>query len=304
MEPPSTSRKTVRILKEVAVPRKKNSRLDSPQSPSSISSTISSRRDCSLEYDTPGTSAAVTPAEFSAEGSKSKSSSRGISMRRLNGTTRMAAETPSSATSKGKRKREPEDELEDLISSDARLAQALQAEEYADLEPREKKRRNLRIEDSDEEADSLSDVPSDFDAESISRPTSVQADRRTVKKIKTGGRLPTRAARDNARKSIADKASLGILDDHDKDVMDDSELSDYLSDMDSETADNTDYDDNGSVLNSTDLGLAAVITGAPSTLPNGGRRRRQRRQLPMASAQVPQMMRDRPNHWTSRVSIC
>lgn len=218
----------------------------------------------------------------------------------LNGTMRMTAETTSPATSRGKRKRGSEDEINDLMNSDARLAHALQAEEYADSEPRAKKGRKLKIEDSERDADSLSDVPSDFDIESISRSTSVQADRQKVKAIKTGGRLPTRAARDNARKSIADKASLGILDDDINDAMDDSELSDYLSDMDSE-ATNSYYDDE-SILNPTDLETAAVVTGAPSTLPNIGRRRR--RQLPIASAQAAQTLRGRPNPWTSRASTC
>ena len=299
MEPSSSSRSTVKILKEVAIPIKKSSEHEAPQSPSSSSSVISSRQDYSIGYDTPGTSAAVTPAEFIAERSKSKSLFGGTNMKTLNGAMRMSAETPSSVLSKGKRKRGSEDELRDLMDSDARLAHALQAEEYAEAEPRAKKGRKLKIEDSEQEAESLSDVPTDFDIESISRSTSMQADRQKVKAIKTGSRLPTRAARDNARKSIADKASLGILDDDDNDAMNDSELSDYLSDMDSEAVDNSDYDDEG-VLNPTDIGIAAAVTGAPSTLPNAGRRRR--RQLPMASAQAAQTMPGRPNQWTSRVS--
>lgn len=252
--------------------------LDDSRSPSAESWNLSSRRDASLDYDTAETSAIVTPAERSVIGTK-----RGTFSDKFYSLTGSASKSgyrglTSSIAGKGKRKRSHESTSdEDLLDGDAHLAQTLQEEEYAKIEepaePVARKRslnrasksharKVIKIENSDDEI--LLDIDSDdFDL----RNTSLEKNRQTLKKIKIGPALPMRAARNNARKSIAAKASLGIMDSDDE--VEDSELSAYESDIDTEAAD-LDSADSVSIA-SADISAAAAITAAPQTLPSSRR---------------------------------
>ena len=271
---------TIKVAVAVAVPRKRvtEASFDDSRSPSVESWNISSRRGASLDYDTAETSAIVTPAERSVIGTK-----RGTFSDKIYSLTGSASKSGycgliSSVAGKGKRKRGHESTSdEDFMGGDAHLAQTLQEEEYAKIEEPAKPvapkrslnraskshaRKVIKIENSEDEI--LFDIDSDdFDLGN----TSLENERQKFKKIKTSTALPMRAARDNARKSIAAKVSLGIMDSDDG--VEDSELSAYESDLDTEAAD-LDSADSVSIA-SADISAAVAITVAPQTLPSSRR---------------------------------
>ena len=277
-EPPSSGSK---FLKAVAIPvsnPKKlaaRSRQAPSESPSTTSSALSSYRDHSIEHDTPGTSAAVTPAEFNTDGRKT-SLLQGNTAKGLLSKKRGANSlTPSLAASKGKRKRTVEEDMEEQVMEDSLLAQQLQEEEYAEpvLKPvlPISRRARAKILDSEDEVDDSIEISSEPEIATSTRASSLH-DRHKVKRVKTigGVSLPSRAARDSARKSIAEKASLVIMD---SDEEDESELSEYDSEVDSEL-EYSDMDDDEAFVDPPDLAAAANITAAPETLPSARRRRR------------------------------
>ena len=266
-----------KVLKEVVIPVPQykapnhRGRPISTESPSSASSVLSSCHDQSSEYDTPGTSAVATPAESII---KAETSSR-LSVK--GNTTALMQQQRTSKLSfggaNGKRKREEVDEFaEDTIEADALLAQALQEEEYQEAGPNRSKSAKSRkfVEDPEDEGDYLSDLSDEpaFDP-------FTEVGRQKAMSMKTAGRisLPNRAARESARKSIADKASLGIMD------TDDSDLSDYISEFDSEDFESEDSvgDGDEDLFQQSDIAAAGVITVAPGTAASARRRNRIRR---------------------------
>ena len=291
---PATS--TSRVLKLVAIPASSSSlslqrgaRVVS-QTPSSMSSVHSSHRDRSSEYETPATSAVATPADLGFMSRPSKEL-LGITDYTTFGQKASNNKSYIASKDKGKRKRT----IEDLENDDALLAQALQAEEYAEQEAPQAKRgrqQKTKIEDFEDDLEDLESLSSDPEFGVGSRSVSIKADRQKVKQIKTGGRisLPTRAARDSARKSIADKASLGIMD------TDESELSDYSSEFDSGDleAEDSELED---MMQPDDIAAAAIITAAASTSSNA----RPRAQQLAATARAGRPGGGVPT-WTSRVS--
>ncbi|MCJ1391158.1 DNA repair protein rad16 [Xylographa bjoerkii] len=272
-----------KIFKAVAIPitssreASQRGRPAASHSPSAASSALSSYRETSNEDDTPFTSAAVTPAELSIDGRKTKLLTEGMSNSLLNNIRRRGISTPSSLGGKGKRKRTMDDETAEQVIDDEFLAQSLQEQEYAESDVRpsipKKRGRKSKVLDSEEELDNSMEVSSQVDNDLSSRRSSIQHDRERVKRVKTIGStsLPSRAARDSARKSIAEKASMIILDSDDEEL---SEMSVYDSDLDSEL-EYSDLDDDDTV-DPTDLATAAEITAAPQTLPSAPRRRRDR----------------------------
>ena len=183
--------------------------------------------------------------------------------------------TPSLSTSNGKRKRTVEADLEDQVMEDSLLAQQLQEEEYAEPEMKADsitpRRARARILDSENEVEDSLEISSEPEIAASTRASSLH-DRHRVKRVKAVGgvSLPSRAARDSARKSIAEKASLVIMD---SDEEEDSELSEYDSEVDSEL-EYSDMDDEEALVDPADLAAAASITAAPETLPTARRRRR------------------------------
>ena len=250
------------------------------KSASSVSSVLSSRRDQSSEYDTPGTSTVATPAESTI---KVETSSR-LTMRGNAAAQMQHRRTLPLSGAGGKRKREEADDLaEATMEADALLAQALQEEEYQEVAPNRGNPAKARRLVEDSEGDSISDLSSDFSASE----TPIDVDRSNAKRIKTGGRmaLPSRAARDSARKSIADKASIGIMD------TEDSELSDYISEFDSE-----DLDSEGSGGEEEDLLQQPEVTATSAPTPSARRPHRIRRARTMPSSTA---TRTGPASWMS-----
>ena len=290
---------STQVLKAVAIPTPdsktafyRNRNMFPSHSPVSTAS-LSSARERSSGYDTPGTSLAVTPAESTIKGEllfrvppkPSSTAPFGRIKSRLG-----------SSLVRGKRKRTGtmEGSMEiDIVDSDARLASALQAEEYdedAVIQSKPINRRRRRVQDSEDDIIGISDVLSDSDGDG-----SIEADQRKIKKIKVDSRLPTRAARDSARKSIAQKASLGIADTEDSDLSAESE---YLSELDSMDFDD-ESDDGADLLQPNDIATAAAITAAPGTAPsaNGAHipRRRGRNRT--------RHLNRYEQHWSGRVSL-
>lgn len=311
------------VLKKVVVPV--NGR-------SSVASSLSSVRDQSSEYDTPGTSVAVTPAESLMKEERS-----------FKRPSRISSNLPSYISKepckgKGKRKRL---ELDELMEADAVLAQRLQEQEYGqdqEVTRGPRRVRNGPIEDSEESL--LSDLsrehspdPDDFpelDIHTSERPNrrrsrallsqSAPAEEDSLdedetseipmpknKRVKTNHRtsLPSRAARVSANKSIKDRTSRRILDSEDSDLSDHSDDvslsgSEFASDAfeGSEDADE-EADD---VVGTADSLTTALVTNnspsAPTAIPGSGRRSTGRRGAP--SAQVTNPTRGRRS-WQRRV---
>ena len=299
---------TTKILEAVAVPLtrpwRSQKQRDLSETLSSISSSLSSGDD---EYDTPETSAAVTPAEFGIEGRK---------MRPLGKIDPIASYTPSSVDSTGKRKRAPKGGTLEQVRDDAMLAQALQEEEYSSARPVEAQAlhgRKSRIPDSEDEADESAGSLSVVHTEDLprSRASSIVSYRHRPKRVKTNGHmsLPSRAARDSARKSIAEKTSLHITnddddEDEDQDLDDDeSILSEYDSDLDPELSDDSDVVTENQEEGSADVAtLATASAVVPSRRPP---RRHRGLTRPSASAPQPAVRNNasRRSQWlSSRVS--
>ncbi len=212
-------KRTTKILKAVAIPMGilkidgslRPGRRVATTSPSSLSSIGSSVREQSSGYDTPGTS----PAEPAVK--------RSLSLASLNNSTSTSPPAPAkvnssiraqqlrssklslnSSTSKRKRQEEMIEEDEDE-TADARLARTLQEEEYQGGSLKRSKfadQGELGVENSSDESDSLS---------SLSSHDAVIPSRRDTKTIARFS-LPTRAARDSAKKSIKEKATITISD--------------------------------------------------------------------------------------------
>ncbi|KAL8709111.1 MAG: hypothetical protein Q9220_006132 [cf. Caloplaca sp. 1 TL-2023] len=217
-----TNKKTLRA---VAIPAN-NSRILVPQekaSPSrspSIGSALSSLRGLSSEYETPGTSAAVTPAESLGGGNRSNGRRSKLSL----GSSLATDDMP---LTNGKRKRDIEN-IDDLEDADACLARALQEEEYADDQPPPSKivRRTGKslVNDSNDESESLSDLNDDD--------LLMKLEPSPRKRSRVGGRLslPSRSARDQAKRSIRQKIDQQIQDSDESAF---SDISDFVSDGES-----------------------------------------------------------------------
>ncbi len=274
---PSQRHQTKALLKEVAIPTPKVSasegrlgRVLLSQSPSSIGSVLSTSRDRSTGYDTPATSAAVTPAESLGQHSFSKPLGNHIGRTLPNSKTMIGM--------KGKRKRE---EVDELVEADALLAQALQEEEYEDEMPqRGRPRKTLRklVDDSDEDSE-LSEAPQeDPDELEITETMRVRKNNRLS--------LPTRAARETARKSITAKASREVMDTDDSD---DISFTYSDADFDSLEEDIDDDEDQTLPVTSTTAAVAPAPTATPlhRTTPS----MRVRRRDPQRANELRQRMR-------------
>lgn len=246
-------------LKEVAVPKHSSkvpvTRGHRAVASSSISSLDDTMDDTTSEYETPGTSVVVTPAEvslaLSTSGKKVSATARAIALRTssqgLNGRN----------TSKKRRAQDMAADGFPDIGTDAQLAQRLQAEEYEELDSVDagtSKRTKIsnssrRLPRRETDSPSLSDVVIvDSDSDDDIPLSSVRGGR---------GALPSRAARDSAKKSISTKLATIVPDSEDdesssledlEDVDDESELSDTFtmdSDAESGSAESLESDASG-----------------------------------------------------------
>ena len=295
------------VLKKVLIP---------VNGPSSVASSISSVRDQSSEYDTPGTSVAVTPAESLMKEERS-----------FKRRSRISSNVPSylpKETFKGKRKRL---EVDELMEADAILAHKLQEQEYRkDQEVTRGPRRVRNDPIADSEESLLSDLSRDHSPDPDDFPeldihTSKRSNRRRPrallslsapaeedsldedetsgipmpknKRVKTNHRtsLPSRAARDSANKSIKDRTSRRILDSEDSDL---SDYSDDVSLFGSEIASDAfegseDADEEADdVVGTADSLTTALVTNNSSSaltaIPGTGRISSVRRGAPSAQA--------------------
>ena len=319
-----THRFPQQVLKKVVIPV--NGR-------SSIASSLSSVRDNSSGYDTPGTSVVVTPAESLMKGARSTKRPS-----RVSSSTFYQPED----IFKGKRKRL---EVDEFIEADEILAQRLQEQEYSedqDVAPTLRRIRNAPIEDSEDSL--LSDLSREHlpDPDELDIPASATPNRRRVKtlppqaaltdieddrsqqesidedeisetfmprrkRVRTSHRtaLPSRAARDSANKSIKNRKSSRILDSEESDL---SNLSDdvslFSSDVDSDAfQDSEDADEEADdvmgVANSHTTTVAANSpSSVPTAIPSTGRRGAGRRGA--SSAQATNSTRGRRS-WQRRV---
>lgn len=238
---------TTKIFKEVAIPLG-NLTTDGPlhrgqrvaaTSSSSLSSVGSSVREQSSGYDTPGTSAVVTPAEPAAKRSSSFAPASKTTFTSPPMTAKVSSSVRAhqlrssklslnSSTSKRKRQDEATIQEDEDESADARLARTLQEEEYQGGSSKRNKliaHWKVEVGNSSDESDSLS---------SLSSADAVIPSRRNTKK---GARfsLPTRAARDSAKEAIKAKAAIAISDTENSDltIFDSDEFHSEASDFES-----------------------------------------------------------------------
>ncbi len=257
----------IEVLKEVAIPADSLQRVQqgpngsSRTSSLSINSALSSIKDQSSECETPGTSVAVTPAE-----SIFKAPSRTSGQKSKPKKTDLLSKEESNSTGKRKRNSSGADAL---LDDDALLAKALQEEEYAkdDVQPvKGRKCRQALLDDSDEDMENTYEKPkslfnvSDNESGSLSDLKAGPSPRKRRKLA--GGRfsLPSRPSRDQARRSIKEKADAGIQDSDDSAM---SESTFTISDNDLEISE----DD---MVDSDDVSRAASAqppTAQPPTAP-------------------------------------
>lgn len=254
-----------RVLKEVAIPANtfkapvRQGRNLSSRTPSTMGSALSSVRGQSSEYETPGTSAAVTPEESLF---KAPSNQGPYGFKR-------------SAVPKGKRKRSVSG-ADNTLDADALLAQALQEEEYAedDVKPPQARRARMALLDgSDKDMEYAFQIPKDLLDDSdnefgglsdLSDIDSAKAGSSSRKRPKLTSRssLPSHSARDQARRSIKQKASEQIQD-SDESAM--SELSEFISEVDSDdlNEESEASEDDVDESNDTSRAVSAQIPAAP-----------------------------------------
>ena len=310
----NTSRHPPQVLKEVVIPLGGRS---------SISSSLSSVRDESSEYDTPGTSTVVTPAEsLMKEGRSIKRPSR-ISSSNLT--------CHSEELFKGKRKRMVVDELSE---ADAILARELQEQEYGMDEQAAAKPisvRNGLIEDSEESllSDSrgenslevgdsavfdlplpkrsnrgrrkawLSQVPpTDVKGEQSQEESSMEEGTSETlmpkaKRVKTSYRnsLPSRAARQSANGSVQTRNADKVRDSEDSEMSDQSDdASLFESDSESDAfEDSGDTDEEAEdVVGAPNRHMTVVVASSSSSMPTAipatGRQGTGRRGAPPSQA--------------------
>ena len=269
-------RSTAQVLKNVVVPG--NSR-------SSLRSSLSSVHDQLTDYDTPATSVDVTPAE-----SLVKEESAG---RKLSQNVGSHGVIGSYTSAKGKRKRMAEN---GFLEADARLAQALQEEEYKQqpTHPDRKRTKESCIEDSEDEpfsssAPNIGLTPTGsttrkrrpapkphlrserFSDESngVAADNNMALELPRTKKSRTSlsSSLPSRAARDIAKTSLKDIESQLIPDSEDDDLSSDlSDVSMFSSESDSdenEGFERSDEEDDEIMEGSSNMANAVVENHTP-----------------------------------------
>ena len=296
-----TKVKARQVLKKVVVPG--NSR-------SSMSSSLSSVRDQSSEYDTPATSVAVTPAE--SLGRQDYQGRRSTKLR-MNTASNIGAEE----STRAKRKRTEQEALEE---ADARLAQVLQEAEYEERPAHSgsnKRGKRSRVEDSedDEPISSSAPPPSSTTALSRSKKNDISLKRPLSPRVAyeedsdvasdelMGGTmpkitkfqkapsslLPSRAARDSAKKALKVTQIQQVLDSEDSDLSEQlSDASMFASDAASDAFEESE-DSDESVDEITDgLKNPSTAVAGPATVPaiqsTAAPRRRRLRTAPVVRA--------------------
>ena len=196
-----------------------------PASCSSLGSSLSSVHDHSSDNDTPATSAAVTPAERNSPKTRTSKQSATSSL-------------PLTSSIKGKRKRLAED---DLLEADEILALTIQDQEWIGEASSDsaKKRQSLKTSYSNRFRDTDTGH-CQFEVTSDSSDDDLPSRKRQKKVIRS--QLPTRAARDIAKKSYVPVQSRSILDSEEDDISKLSDASAFtINQQDSDGFDNSEY---------------------------------------------------------------
>lgn len=289
-----------KVLKEVAIPignlanKRPLPRAGhiATTSPSSVSSVAFSNRDQSSGYETPGTSAVATPAEPAARGGSAFGDPTRVAFTAPQTTSKVSASARaqqlrssrlSLTGSVMKRQRQQDVDVEDDvdISADAQLARLLQQGEYEGgryKRAKVTKSRKPVTENLLDERDDLSSLLSD-DAIIPSRPNPRSGSRLS---------LPTRAARDSAKKSIKEKAILAISDTEKSDLtdLDSDEFQTEVSDFEQDEA-----------LSDDDVGFPSIPTNISPHPPVATPRRRR---TGYTRAPAPLRTRSSLGGWKSR----
>ncbi|KAL8789850.1 MAG: hypothetical protein Q9213_000918 [Squamulea squamosa] len=290
MKQPTSSEIEKKVLKAVAIPSASfkvpvpPARHFSSRSPSSSVSALSSVRDQSIDdYDTPGTSAAVTPAESVDRGRRPPAQPQ-----KLHRGSLLSMEKASTINSKRKRVNSA---AANFVDADALIAAALQEEEYAgnDGKPSSAKRApTIPILDTDEDMEILSEMTDDPVELSTSSP----------KRPKLSGRLslPSRSARDQAKQSIRRKAYQKILDSDESEV---SEFSEVISELDSDGSEESE-----AIEESEDQSVAAGQASSsvlPTTTPSNTSRAAMRAANRLNRANGQASSQRGPRGWRARM---
>ncbi len=214
------------------------------QSPSPSDSAISTVQDHFSEYETPGTSLAVTPAE-------SLSKDESSALLKTTGRGNLISENCLSS----KRKH-------DYVLEDALLAHALQEEEYQSKPPSRgtcKTRTKVAIEDSEDDELNLSDVDR-------GKPVGTDPPPSKRRKIGGGSPLQARAARQSATKFISQNITREIVE-TDPDESD-SEYESHLLEYEYEDSGDSEDSDHDTSVPNAPAPPDTSSTTAPTTLPN------------------------------------
>lgn len=262
-----------KTLKEVVIPSsnfkssaQRSKGVISSQSPSPSDSELSSVHDQSSEYETAATSAAVTPAESLSTLSRSAGSKK----------------TTDNTNKQSKRKREE-------LDGDALLAQMLQEEEYQNIKPEDsliKRRQRVLMEDSEDELEHTDSMDIESPNVGLLPNKRIRPNNRTL--------LPTRAARDSARKSINEEISREIMGTD----SDESELSEYMSDEDLEDLEESDVLEDEGLEGTTTTDLNA----ASSTATPAARRSRVVNRVTRRNASTTNTNRSHRGGWQRRMT--
>ena len=284
-------KRTSQVLESVVVPA---------NNCSSTGSSLSSVRDQSSEVDTPGTSLAVTPAEPLIEEDH-------LAQRMTDSSNKTASRSKSQVSSNGKRKRGVEDEF---INADARLAQALQEDEYNEPPAPASSKRGRKPCVADSDDDPLTSSPLQVSSllvpqksrkhMSAAKPASYPrhpfeagsgevsgysqaAGALTAKKARTTLRtsLPPRSAREAATEAMNGTRVSNVVDSEDSESSDDmSNASSFESELDSEVFQVSDDSEEAEPIDA----LAALPDPTPRSINTASSTAapRQRRRAPAA----------------------
>ncbi|KAL8808364.1 MAG: hypothetical protein Q9182_000184 [Xanthomendoza sp. 2 TL-2023] len=275
------------ILKEVAIPSptfkipNRRAHLVSSQSPSSSVSALSSVRDPSIDYETPGTSAAVTPAESLGKGCSPSSHRSQVHRGSLLGIAK-------GTTARGKRKRDSPGPS-GFVDEDSLLARVLQEEEYAEDDLR-RSSTTRPFKTPAHETDDEIGIPIELSDENS---VGVGPLRRKRPKLSGRSSLPSRSARDEAKRSIRRKVPQQVQDSEESAM---SELSSFFSDWDTDDFEDSEaIEDDVSESDGVGQGTSVLTTAISTTFSGGAARRANRRANRISSTHTG------PRGWRARM---
>ena len=221
-----------------------------PASRSSLGSSLSSVHCNTSDSETPATSVAVTPADILPP------------KRHIRKLTRTPAPVPLASSTKSKRKRTAED---DLLDNDELLARTLQEREWVEditTKTATKRRRRLIQDSSDDDIGASRGESETYQDSSDDDPPFANKGKNVIQ-----NRLPSRAARDSARKAINFKNSRSVQDsEEDDDALELSDISAFTVDQDFSEA----FDDSEEAHDNFDAVSDMRASASPAEIDTSG----------------------------------